>query len=252
MPMITVELPKYGQQSKPSPVVELQSLLSAQEGFIPRPSTDSSCRGGATHQRSPRKICPSCGGPKSQHATMCRTCTQAAQPKSVELICDHCGAAFSRQPSEHEKAKRRHGEDVKVFCNRKCYEAYKKEHPERYSKVNGACVGCGKSLVGKDKKKFCSVECYANYRKQRRATGEYNSSYLTLKALIYKRDGYACQLCGAGTSRLQAHHLDHNPENNQASNLISLCQTCHNWYHTILEPAQTVLRTLLKEKATSL
>lgn len=57
-----------------------------------------------------------------------------------------------------------------------------------------------------------------------------------LKEQIRQRDGYACQLCGmpqdeqithAGV-KLSVHHIDYDKTNNAASNLVSLCKSCHS------------------------
>ncbi|MBA3824522.1 MAG: HNH endonuclease [Ktedonobacterales bacterium] len=40
----------------------------------------------------------------------------------------------------------------------------------------------------------------------------------------------ACQMCGA-TELLQVHHLDSKPTNNDPSNLMTLCGTCHTKWH---------------------
>lgn len=41
----------------------------------------------------------------------------------------------------------------------------------------------------------------------------------------------ACNLCGA-TSNLQVHHQDENPQNNEPSNLRTLCPSCHRRCHS--------------------
>lgn len=59
------------------------------------------------------------------------------------------------------------------------------------------------------------------------------------KKLALKRDNYTCQSCGASDKRLVIHHKDHNGRslrfirdmNNELSNLISLCYSCHNTQH---------------------
>jgi len=55
-----------------------------------------------------------------------------------------------------------------------------------------------------------------------------------LKEEIRARDGYRCQLCGLlQNGRLHSvHHIDHNKENNDPQNLITLCQPCHARVHT--------------------
>lgn len=40
----------------------------------------------------------------------------------------------------------------------------------------------------------------------------------------------ACQVCGT-TERLHVHHIDRNPENNETTNLATLCASCHLKLH---------------------
>jgi len=47
-----------------------------------------------------------------------------------------------------------------------------------------------------------------------------------LKSKIKKRDNNQCQLCGAKQD-LVIHHIDYNKENNEPTNLITLCKSCH-------------------------
>jgi 5-methylcytosine-specific restriction endonuclease McrA len=53
------------------------------------------------------------------------------------------------------------------------------------------------------------------------------------KRLIRQRDNYTCQRCGitqaAHGRTLQVHHLDHNPLNNDPSNLVTACNKCNVW-----------------------
>ena len=54
-----------------------------------------------------------------------------------------------------------------------------------------------------------------------------------------KRDNYTCQICRIPENgiKLHPHHIDYNKKNNDPSNLISLCRSCHaktnfnrNWW----------------------
>ena len=52
-----------------------------------------------------------------------------------------------------------------------------------------------------------------------------------LKEVVKKRDEYKCQECDISQLELkfglQVHHIDFNKQNNNVSNLITLCRKCH-------------------------
>lgn len=50
-----------------------------------------------------------------------------------------------------------------------------------------------------------------------------------LRKKINKRDNFCCQTCGLSKkeSRINIHHIDYNNLNNQESNMITLCVSCH-------------------------
>lgn len=50
-----------------------------------------------------------------------------------------------------------------------------------------------------------------------------------IRVLILERDK-VCRGCGRKRN-LQVHHIDKNPNNNETSNLILLCQKCHKDKH---------------------
>ncbi|NDE99979.1 MAG: HNH endonuclease [Verrucomicrobia bacterium] len=45
-----------------------------------------------------------------------------------------------------------------------------------------------------------------------------------------KHRGTSCEACGS-TDLLHAHHVDGQPENNDPSNIQTLCVFCHNFLH---------------------
>lgn len=54
-----------------------------------------------------------------------------------------------------------------------------------------------------------------------------------IRTRILDRDGYACRICrndGDGAA-LNVHHIDWDRENNQDSNLVTLCAPCHQAVH---------------------
>ena len=56
-----------------------------------------------------------------------------------------------------------------------------------------------------------------------------NNAWRSLRKDINKRDGYKCQECFASIKgkNSHVHHVDFDPKNNNESNLISLCSSCH-------------------------
>lgn len=72
------------------------------------------------------------------------------------------------------------------------------------------------------RRKYCSLSC-ANSRQ------EVTHSALLWRARKHRKE--ACEACGF-TKRLHVHHCDQNPANNDPSNLQTLCQHCHDFWHT--------------------
>ena len=161
----------------------------------------------------------------------------------VELTCDHCSTKFMRQQGEIAKSLSRHGEGAHTFCGRTCYDEYKRLHPAQYSSSHGNCASCGKPLVGKEQKKFCSHPCYTLHRATSRTTASYGAAWLATKSVISQRDKQ-CLLCGDKKSRMEVHHVDHNPENQDMKNLALVCMPCHRKYHAFTEPVQRTLQGL--------
>jgi 5-methylcytosine-specific restriction endonuclease McrA len=49
---------------------------------------------------------------------------------------------------------------------------------------------------------------------------------------VKERDAYKCTSCKA-ENNLLIHHIDHNPQNNEVDNLVTLCRSCHTRLHII-------------------
>jgi hypothetical protein len=62
-------------------------------------------------------------------------------------------------------------------------------------------------------------------------TRNYPTPFNKIKAKIRKRDNYTCQLCFVKWDRISkqfpVHHIDHNINNNNSTNLVCLCQRCN-------------------------
>lgn len=57
---------------------------------------------------------------------------------------------------------------------------------------------------------------------------EYHPLWHELRKIIYKRDGWICQECDKHCHKdIACHHIDYDTLNNDLSNLITLCSSCH-------------------------
>ena len=59
---------------------------------------------------------------------------------------------------------------------------------------------------------------------------EYSPLWNDIRKSVYKRDKYRCQECGKhchNKTKIQCHHIDYDTTNNNLSNLITLCISCH-------------------------
>ena len=55
-----------------------------------------------------------------------------------------------------------------------------------------------------------------------------------------------CQLCGEKEKRREIHHIDGNPFNNDLTNLMRLCYTCHKAQHPSRNKGPTRINTICK------
>lgn len=109
------------------------------------------------------------------------------------LICKQCGKPFPVKQNQKKTSK---------FCTMKCYHLW---------------------TIGKDNPNWQGGTSFEPYGL------EFNKQ---LKEQVRKRDNYICQECGYTEKqldyRLSIHHIDFDKENNNSSNLISLCKSCHS------------------------
>ena len=103
-----------------------------------------------------------------------------------------------------------------------------KKAPEKY------CQHCGKKMKRKRyngrledmavflRRKYCNLQCAGAVKRKDTLHG-------IRKRYAYLR-GNKCQECGV-TENLDLHHRDGNPVNNDISNLMTLCDSCHTKWH---------------------
>jgi len=127
----------------------------------------------------------------------------------------------------------------KKYCSKQCYWKNKEK------KELLRCIICSKEFLRepsrKSKNNCCSKKC--NYLFIRGENSHFWKGGITpqthlrllgaewnkIRRLVYKRDNYICQKCGKTNVRLAAHHIVpyYISRNNDLSNLITLCQSCH-------------------------
>jgi 5-methylcytosine-specific restriction endonuclease McrA len=62
----------------------------------------------------------------------------------------------------------------------------------------------------------------------------YPGNWGSIRGEIIERDNGECRECGSETN-LEVHHKDRNQDNNNKSNLITLCTRCHTKEHHPLQ-----------------
>jgi 5-methylcytosine-specific restriction endonuclease McrA len=192
-----------------------------QDHFNKRLTCSSECRS--------RRLWQTRKGNQTQGATLPKTCA-------------FCGELFHRRANE--ALGRFAG---RITCGRTCAvrlngrnwkrERYGETLPDRF------CRACGVLLVRKPQeslatfmhRKACDQQCGSIYACMIRQRGRprrcpYPKGWHALRDGIRKRDNYRCRVCNATSShrRLPVHHIDYDKQNCTSSNLITLCEPCHN------------------------
>lgn len=180
------------------------------------------------------KICPVCNKNivKNFYAKSCMKCRDFKGSKNprykAKSVCKECGGKCDR----HTKTNR-------------CDSCYRKT-------LNGLpkCKICGGNLARYETPKRKTTEiCQKCYRGEvtkrwnpsispelRKHGRTINPEYYEWRNEVFKRDGYACVLCGDNRGHnLNAHHLDgfSTAEELRVSldNGVTLCESCHKDFH---------------------
>lgn len=61
-----------------------------------------------------------------------------------------------------------------------------------------------------------------------------NAKFQKIKNVILWIHSYECFICGYVSISNHVHHIDKNPTNNNAFNLLPLCPDCHKNIHTMV------------------
>lgn len=149
----------------------------------------------------PNVVCKICGKnfyvkPSHQKLGWGKYCSVSCKTKSQllgkSLLCNVCGKQIYRAPS-----KIKHSISGNFFCSKKCQTLWR----NRY---------------------------YVGNKHSNWINGESSYREILKRANIEE----VCKLCGINNKiLLSVHHVDHNRQNNDISNLIWLCFNCHYLVH---------------------
>ena len=173
-----------------------------------------------------------------------RECDSIAKTKSILRQCKTCDSEFYSTPSQVKLGKGK-------YCSRKCTPLYRPNDGTKFGK-DEPCFICNKMvyrppyLIGV--KKFCSRECMTEAAK--RKVFKLNKNFKNGRSFFYRQTlenrDKPCTLCeGMGRNR-QLHHIDGNPFNNDLSNLIRLCGSCHTRIHVLNRQGLFTLKEALE------
>ena len=222
------------------------------------------------HQKDPAStICRACYNALRLSTEVELTCTGCSKPMTLkrydytkriargvkQFFCGRpCNLAHRRKvaASTNNYPCRTCGGKAKKgnwYCSPTCWPE-KKIRPRKYPDIQ--CPQCSKMFSRvNSRQQFCSRQC-SSAAHSTRMMGEGNSHYKDgtsyaewfrlMKPVILERDGAECVVCklphemipnGRGhlKSILVIHHCDENPANNEAWNLIAMCQPCHMKHH---------------------
>lgn len=92
------------------------------------------------------------------------------------------------------------------------------------------CIICSNPIKNyKTSKGTCSRSCSNKHFRSGKANGNWNDDRYTTTCFLYHKK--ECVVCGENKI-VAVHHLDENRDNNNPSNLIPLCPTHHQYFHS--------------------
>jgi hypothetical protein len=163
------------------------------------------------------------------------------QPNQREArSCENCGNQIMIPQWKIRKSKHN-----RFFCDLKCLGEYATKTGMLAGKNNGyyntitvQCAACGAdiskaaSLINRRNGNVYCKDCISLTRRGRKGfyVGYPKEFSPSLRHRVRRRDKFTCQLCGRHQDQvgtLHVHHIDYDKNNNNASNLISLCRVCH-------------------------
>jgi HNH endonuclease len=134
-------------------------------------------------------------------------------------------AAAAREIANSIKCSCQYCQKVTNKANIKRHEQFCYLNPENFK----ACPNCGNPIKNYKGNTTCSVGCYNSlYRSGPNNPNWKESNYATTCFHFHKKE---CVVCGE-TNIVSVHHLDENHNNNSPDNLIPMCPTHHQYWHS--------------------
>lgn len=142
---------------------------------------------------------------------------------SMEVKCKYCGKYFS--PTNSQVG-------------------------QRLGALEGRTYGSGSLYCSDGCKQLCPIFKQIKYPKDLKPTTSREVNPLVRK-LCFEADEWECQRCGS-TESLICHHIlgyaQYKTLSNDLANVITFCETCHNWVHSFPGCRRVDLRCDLKEE----
>ena len=158
--------------------------------------------------------------------------------KTIPKNCLFCGTLFQASMGEHKRGNAK-------FCSHSCCSKNTHKKQKESKTPNVVCALCGKHFYRppakiKAARHFLQFCCRAHKDEAQRIGGikeiqpaHYGNGNRTYRAKAFRSMPKQCSKCGymKYPEILLVHHLDGNRDNNNISNLIVLCSTCHDETH---------------------
>ena len=111
------------------------------------------------------------------------------------------------------------------------------ETNRKYSIIETKCPVCKKLFTyvdsPKQRKSTCSTSCANTYFRSGSDNPNWkNDTYRSTCFLYHKKECVVCK----ESNIVAVHHLDHNEKNNNPTNLVPLCPTHHQYWHSRYRP----------------